>query len=458
MEKKIILFIVLIFGIFLVDIQTIVLLTTVYAIGYGIIYFVSRKQHSSELKVYDMLFIVGGVYMLLCYLYMETNGFTYLFSPDIYGTFMPKTEDYLRLNNYTSILSEIWQDYNFFSRDYFGFYTYSIPFAIFSSKIGANLYVSMQISVLLLYSLSGVVIFKLLNVNGFDVKKSYKYTIIISVFSVIFFYSSQYLRDIHIMLLSLMGIYFTFKKEFSTINLLKIIAVILITCTFRIETGLFLFVLIPVYLLLTLQRSRQKTLVFIFSLIIFSIGISLFSSNFPAMKATYKANNEAYIKDISASEGVIGTLQKIPIAGDVASIIYNALLPIPFWSQFTPPPKQPYGYEAYNFMRFPESIASIFNLFILLSIAFWFITKGLKQKIKKQLSKPLVYQLIIGFTYLYLQSAVTSTRRLMAYYVVFYIFAFIIFENMSIGLKRDLYLISFVSFILLQIIGIIYLY
>src|SRR5690606_17450767 len=118
---------------------------------------------------------------------------------------------------------------------------------------GADFYLGQQVSVLLLYSFVGIVIYKLLIINNFDRKKAYKYTLVICVFSILFFYSSQVLRDVHILLLYLLGIYFTFKKEFSLINLIKIVLITYLCTTLRLESGLFMVILIPIYLLLSLQ-------------------------------------------------------------------------------------------------------------------------------------------------------------------------------------------------------------
>src|SRR5690606_15202218 len=119
--------------------------------------------------------------------------------------------------------------------------------------------------------------------------------------------------------------------------------------------------------------------------------------------------------------GIIGTFQKIPIIGDFASIIYTALLPIPFWSRFTTSPSNPLGKETYNIMNFPLSISSLFHMIVIMVVLAWVFSKKIRNKTNGYISKVLQYHLWIGIIMLYLQSAVTESRRVMAYYCIFYI-------------------------------------
>lgn len=159
-----------------------------------------------------------------------------------------------------------------------------------------------------------------------------------------------------------MGIYLTFKKDFSIVNLIKIIAIIYINTLFRIETGLFLVVLIPAYLLLTLQSSKYKTLVFTFSglmlFVLFVISVSYINQ----IQALFASNQEAYVEGITEGSGIIATFQRIPIIGDFISIIYNAAQPLPFWARLEYSGKGSLGPEVYNIMNFPSSFAAFFNM------------------------------------------------------------------------------------------------
>jgi len=449
-----------IIGIFIVDVQTMIFMLVVYVIGLGIGSLLNKTYKKDVLKIYSILYTAGAAYMLTCYAYMTYHGYDYLFSPDIASTFHPITQGYLSLGSYSNSLNDIWRSYAFLDRYQYGYFTYSTLFAFLGNIFNANFYIGQNLSVLFLYSFVGVVLFKLLLINNIDKIKAYKNSLTICLFSIIFFYSFQTLRDIHILLLYLLAIYFTFKENFSVANLLKLILVIFICCTFRIESGLFLFVLIPTYLLLSLKNIKQRNYVLIISLIVGVVFFSLVIPNYKSIDTVLNANQENYVENVEKKgSGVISNLQKIPIAGNFISIIYNAVQPIPFWGRFTPELARSttLGKEVYNIMSFPLSIASFFNWFVIVYILFWLFSKGLREKTKDYISKPLHYQLWIGLFFLYLQSAVISQRRLMAYYCMFYILFFIVYNHISESDRKQITLTAILSFIALQIIGLIYL-
>jgi len=447
-----------IIGIFIVDLQTMMFMLLVYAAGFGICSLLNKTHKRNILKIYSILFISGASYMLVCYTYMTYYNYEYLFSPDISGYFLPTTEQYFSTGNYFLTLKDIWTDYNFLSRFQYGYFSYSTFFALLGSIFNANFYIEQNISVLFLYPFVGIVLYKLMLTNSFEKRKAFRYSIMICFCSILLFYSFQTLRDIHILLLYLLAIYFTFNKEFLASTLIRLILVIILCCTFRLESGLFLFVLIPTYLLLTLQKSKQKNLVIFFSVIIFIVGLVILIPNISQIEYVFSANNESYTSLVKEGSGVISTLQKIPIAGDLASIVYTAVQPLPFWGIFTVPRgAEALGPATYNIMNFPLSIASFFNWFVLVYILFWLFSKGLRRKTKGFISKPLQYQLWIGLIFLYMQSAVVEQRRIIGYYCMFYILFFIIYNHIGAKDKKQITLTAIFSFIALQIIGLIYL-
>src|SRR5690554_3647170 len=281
MTKNFILFATLaLLGVMTVDFATIFLAAIIYFSGIALLFFVNKKDKTTKqiVNVYQVVYVAGFAYILLCYIYMTSYGYQYLLAWDIPKYFMPMTEKFLGYGSITSAMVENWSGFNFFSRYHSGFFGYLIPFAYLSEFLGANLYVSMQFTTLLIASLSAVVVFKLLLVNQFTPKKAYRYAIIICLFSVLFFYSTQLLRDIHIMFLYLLGIYLTFEKNFSLGHLFKLLIVILLSCTLRIETGLFQFILVPVYLLLTMQQSKKKVAAVSMSAVIAVGGLFLLAT------------------------------------------------------------------------------------------------------------------------------------------------------------------------------------
>lgn len=450
-------FLVSLFGVFAFDFPTVAFALCIYIFGLGVISATNLKDKENLryiIKIYQIVFTAGFFYACICYLYMMSNSYSYLLAIDIDSYFMPVTESFIQYGSVTTAMSENWAGYNFFSRYHSGYFGYLIPFAYLSDYLGANLYVSMQFSTLVIASLSGVIIYKLLLFNSFEAKKAYKYAIIICLFSVLFFYSTQMLRDIHIMFLYLLGIYLTFKKEFSTSQLVKLIFVILLSCTLRIETGLFQFVLVPVYLLLTMQRSKKKTAVLLVSAAIAIAGMAMAAIYFNKITSIFTANSEYYFESDKGS-GVIGNLQRIPVAGNALAVVYNAVQPLPFWLKFEASAED-YRPEMYNPMTFPLSFAAFFNWIALFFIFAFIFIKKIRKKVSYSISKPLLYQLYIGAIFLYIQATVISQRRLMAYYVIFYILFFIIFTSVTKKTRGTLMLGAASSYAMLQFFSLLY--
>lgn len=444
-------------GSFIVDVQTMIYMWVIYLMGVAISTVLNKGENKTNaIKIYQILFFAGATYMLMSYAYMTYHNYTYLFAPDIDGYFLPWTENYINEGSYWAALSEIWKNYNFFNRFQTGYFTYATLFGFIGQIFNANFYVGQQISVLFLYPFVGILIYRLFRLNNFDNIKSYKYTVIISLFSIIFFYSSLILRDIHILLLYLIGIYLTFKKDFSLVTLIKIIVIIYINTLFRIETGLFLVVLIPAYLLLSLKNSKYKTLVFAFSALMLFVLFVISVSYINQIQALFANNQEAYVEGITEGGGMIATFQRIPIIGDFISIIYNAAQPLPFWAKLYYSGKGGLGPEVYNIMNYPQSFAALFNWVVIVYIFSWLFIKDIRKRTIGFISKPLKYQLWIGLIFFFIQSAVVSQRRLMAYYVIYYIFFFIIFNRVDKVNKKYINAVTIISFMLLQLVGLVY--
>ncbi len=446
------------FSCILTGIGTTAFILAVYLIGNAICFILNKTDRINILSLYATLFTVGVAYMLVSYAYMIYNNYEYLLAFDIYNVFHPNAKKLLDLGNYLFALESIWGEYMFLSRLESGYFTYATTFAYIADYFNADFYLGQNTSVLFLYSFVGVLLYKLILSSGLPRIKAYKYTLIISFCSVIFFYSFQTLRDTHILLIYLSAIYLTYKSNFSIANLCAIITLSLLCCTFRVESGLFLFILIPTYLLLTLKQSKQKYIVVGVSIFITIIGYIIIVHLFANILQIAEANHEAYSADVTQGTGVISMFQRIPFIGDILSIIYNALQPLPFWSRFSYGPQSKYGGEVYNILNFPRAIATLFHCFVIVCICYWFLNASLRRKINRLINTPLKYQLLIGFVYLFIQSAVISQRRLMPYYAIYYILFFIIYSNMNMTEKKQANLTVIGVYISLQIFGWLYLF
>ncbi len=424
-----------------------------YGVGF-LILLVVNKNDGYVKRLYNVLFLCASTYLLMCYTYMRANNYEWLLAFDTYNSFLPETIHYMQSGNYNfiSILSLIFEDYILFSRDIPIYFVYSCFWGLVAHIIDADLYYVQQLSVLFLYLFVGIVLYKIMLLNRFTKSKAMKYTIIICTCSTIFFYSSQILRDIHILLLSLLAIYYTFKQEFSLLNLLKIILCIILITGLRVESGLFMCCLIPAYIYIHLNNKGNIIYkIFLGLLVLICVFMILlpYATNFSEI---FEANRGNYIDDVSSSDGIIGSLQKIPIIGDILSIIYNAIQPVPFWQKFSPSIGS-HGSQAYNVMRFVSIFSSFFHLIVIVYIIVALSITSIRKIVFDKLNKSMKVQLLLGFVFLYLQSAVISQRRLLPYYCVYYILFFIIYTNVANKNKINLNIITVILFILLQVFG-----
>lgn len=454
---RIILFLIFVFTTLFIDLPTALFSLLIYAIGLIIVYWLNNKTYTKTIiKLYNALFASSFIYLLLCFIYMTYNNYDHLLSYDVIEYFLPQTKYYLSEGNYVNIFMSIWEDYTPFTREVPGYFTILTLFGKTSEMIGSNFYISLQLSSILAFCLSGILIFRLFIINRFDYKKCFKYTLLTSLFSLLFFYSGQILRDMYITLFYLAGIYLTFKKEFSIKTTIKIILIIVATATFRIESGLFLLFLIPIHLLYSLEKSKQRIYVIIASTIIILVVLAFTFNNLTQIQNIYEFNREVYVEGIKEGSGTISTLQKIPILGDFASIIYNALQPIPFWSRFYPPTSHEGDWSVYNIMRFPQAFASLFNFIVIFYIVVWLFMKNVRYQVRGKIPKPLQYNLWIGLLFFLLQSSVITQRRLMGYYCIYYILFFIIYSNIRVTEKKQFNGLAISLFTLMQVVGLIY--
>lgn len=453
--RYIILIVVLIFGVVIVDFTSALFTLFLFLVGSLFVKQVFKSKTKYHIKLFQITFIVGLTFIYMSYGYMKYHNYGYLFGNDSVDAFIPKTLEYI--NNSTGFFSaiiNIFKNYSFFDRDIPGYYSGAVLFGYISQYLHFDIYYSLQLYNLLFGAFVANIVFLISNKYITDTTKSYKYSLIIFICSPILFYTANISRDLQVTLLYLTAINLTLTSKFSSKNLIYLVIVILITMTFRVESGLFLFVLIPTYLLLTLQNKKQRNYVIAVSVIIVIISTIFFTANYNQIQSVYTANQEAYFDESKFSEesGMISKLQSVPIGGDFASVIYNGVQPIPFWSRFTASSKDP-RVEIYNIMNFPKSVSSFFNWFVIVYILFWLFSKHLRIKTKSIITKPLKYNLWIGLIFLLMQSAVIAQRRLLGYYIIFYILFFIIYSQIGNKEKKTMTFIAVSGFVALQVVS-----
>lgn len=449
----IILSIVLLTALFIciVGLPTTTVLLVAYFGGLVLSLFATNKNFRWDaVKVYNSLFAIGGIYLLICYMYMVAKSYTFLFASDTPRYFLPLTKAFMG-DSFKESMALIWSNYELLGYFKPGYFTYTVLFGYINQWVGGDLYVSLMISTLMIYSMSGVVFFRLLTLNNFGNGKSVKYAIIVFCCSIILFYSSQILRDIHVLLIYLLVILYTFKP-ISLANILRMMLLTVICATFRIESALFLVMVLLSYTYIpSRQKNKSQSAMILLLLVLLIAGIYFFDD----FIAIYDENRANYVDDISTGSGVIALLQRIPIIGDILSVIYNFLQPMPCWARMSPPAGTDM-FEEYNIMGFPRILASFFNCVVLLTTCIWLFGKR-RNAVWKGLSTPLKMHICLGVIFLLLQSAVIDQRRLMAYYCVFFILFFSILKTYTRRSKQNLLLGALGIYSIIQIVTFTYL-
>lgn len=457
MIKHIFLFLLTASVVFVTNIETALFVILLYALGSIIVrQFNHLDNRKYSINIYQTVYLIGLAYIVLCFVYMQYHNYDYLLAFDTINSFLPNTERYLAAGSLHNIFSEVWSNFDFFDRNPLGYYTFTSFFGYFAQALNANLYFSLQSSTLFVSGLISVLFYRLLVVNKLSPQISNKYAIITSVFSVFFFYSTLILRDMHIALFYICGVYITYLK-FSGRNIIILFVLAFMTSIFRIESGLFFLSFIPVYILLSFRSKRSITYTIIGSTIVLVALGSFAIQNYSYMVQVFEANREIYVDRVLEGSGLIAFFQSLPpIISDILSIIYNGVQPLPFWGKLTPAidPTRP---EAYNIMTFPLSFAAFFNWIVIFFIMFYLLVSNLRRKVNQIISLPLKYNITLGLLFLFIQSSVIAQRRLIGYYLVFYALFFMIYSNTNHREKRQIVTVAALSFVFVQLIAYQYL-
>ena len=441
-----------ILGILLIDFSTASLFVLFFIVGT----LITKRLNKGIIKIYavkifHISFLSGYTYILMCFSYMVINNYDYLLIFDTKVAYMPQIKEYLEFGKnggYLGVVSHIWGSYNFYASFSVGFYTLATLFGYISYLIDSNLYVSIQIGILSLTSFTGVIIFRTLIANGISEDKSYKYSIAISLCTILFFYSTLIIRDGLIAFFFICLIYICFLP-LTYRNLLRMSLLIALVILFRIESGIFSLLFIPLYILIiNYHRIINRfyfTLLSTGFIIVFIIIVYL---GYNYAMEVYNENYVYYMASVSEGDGIIGMLQRLPFGvRELSSILYTALQPIPFYAKMS---IQYYGGinpESYNIMAYPTLLASFFNFFVIAYLFVMLVTKTHYFRMNRTI-KSLIY---FSFLSLGIQSAVVEQRRVMGFYIVFYII-FAMFHSST--KKRDRNVLNFVIvtiFFLIQI-------
>lgn len=439
-------------GAIVLNFQSICFAALLFFIGEIIVRFSNVHERNYLIRVFHTLYNAGLLYAIACTIYMRVHDYEWLLAFDTINYFLPQTQMFIEEGNgnYLLTLKAIFEDYNIFSEHQYLYFAYTCLWGIIAQATDTDFYFVIQLSTLILFPFIGIFLYKILRLESFSTTESFKYAIYICLFSIVFSYSSQILRDLHVMLMYIIAFYITIRYKASLYSLSLLSLIIFLTFGLRVESGIFLCSFIPLMLLASIRRRGLGQYLVILSVIVLIVFYVVIQRNYQIIQMIYETNLEEYVNPIAEGTGMIGTLQKIPIIGSVLSILYNAVQPMPFWRILTPTDAAIYGGEAYNIMNITRATSSFVNLLAIIYILYWLFskTKGI------QPHKAFVYQLWLGIIFLYLQSAVMAQRRIMAYYCLYYIFALMIFHKLSHKERTTLNVVATSLFIVFQIMGI----
>lgn len=410
----------------------------------------NNPNHKNSHKVYQTIFISSTAYLLICYAYMNSKGYDYLLVYDTYNVFIPNVSQLLKAGSIRNIFEAIWSKYSIFDNYQCGFYSFLTFWAVIGRFLGTEIYLSVQIGLLSVCSLTPMLIYKLLRESEIDENSSVKYATIIGICSVLFYYTNLVLRDGLIALL-LVYIFYTMKHPVSIGNLVRVFISLFLISTLRIETGLLSIIFVPAYFIIWTTKKSPSGKLILLGVITLSIGLYCGLYFFKDILELYEMNNEYYTQSVIEQDRVISSLQRLPpVIKDVASIIFNALLPLPCWSKMVHIGAYAARPECYNIMNFPMVIYSFFGLYIIISLCYYFFNHCFAN-IDSHLRFCAIL-LFPGALFLSLQSAVTTQRRIMGVYVLFYLLWAIIHERTSKHINDGILVVSVVIYLLIQLV------
>lgn len=237
----------------------------------------------------------------------------------------------------------------------------------------------------------------------------WKSIVVFSIISPFFLYSCQLMRDVHVALLY-STLCFLAVKQAQICRYILLLALIIITCCLRLESGLFAIAFVLLALALKFYNTNFFGK-FCVVCIILLIMISSYSDVLAIMNKTLDSYLERSV-DFASNDSLGVKLNLLPFPISVlAKTIFAMLLPFPIWHPFQED-------HSYSYLRIFECPFPIYWCVILLSLIHIIWTKW------KILDNEFKYLLFLSLIYLALVSASEfNVRRLMAFYpIIFSVF------------------------------------
>ena len=262
-----------------------------------------------------------------------------------------------------------------------------------------------------------VIIYNLLRTYALEKDKARTYALIVSFVSIVFYYNATIIRDGIITIFILQMLKIISSENLSVRSLIKVIILLYLVSTFRIETALGCCLYLGAYYIINIHNASKSISNGVFLAIGIIVLVFVFQTSLDKLLYVYDSNYENYVAGVNEESGIMGTIQRLPpVIREISAIIFVALTPIPCWSRLAD-----FGNmgrpECFNIMNFPTIISAFFNFYIIVYLLSCLFTNKSALRNKPYALKVL---LVFGFLFMSLQTTVVSQRRIMSVYVLFY--------------------------------------
>lgn len=354
------------------------------------------------------------------------------------------TVHYILLDNSRNILLQIFRDeYTLYELSNMGlpyvtgeknffdiFFVYGIDelplHVVFTSLIanfsihidGSNIILTQKLLSPFLGGLFSVILYSTLKYQFKNTATAFKATMVYSLFSAIFMYSTPMLRDIDVALAYMIFFYLFLQKD-SLVNVLSMLLVAFITYFLRNESGIVLFALTNLSLFLSVKKLKNIWLkmiiylvLFVFFLVFVYLSVSVILSI--GDKYSQMLEGRATMGAAQSTQGSFSKIfEKLPFGlRHSVKVIFGQIQPFPLFIAIEQP---------------LTMLSGVFWPFVFIMMLYGIIHKYVREKIDIKIK----YLLMVTISILFLMSTEPMTRRMLSVYPIIYITAIYVFYSIS---------------------------
>lgn len=409
-------------------------------------YFQAKEFKKDALLIFETSYMVFFIYALMCFTFMTLHNYDYLQSIDGISVYIPYTQELLDTSSLKNLIFEIYNSWKYsFAGSILIVFVY---IGKLSSLMDGELYVTIQISILLFAAWTSVVVYNILVINKIPNKLALIYTLLYSFLSIHFLMSTFIVRDMPITLFFTLLIYLSFKPI--TIRIISIaLLLVFLIMSIRLSSGI--FASLYIFLILISSIKKGNSLKKLASFLILSIFVLVAFAYIDSIQSTYELKHAQYSAlEAAAGKGTstVAAFNILPPGiSHLFKAFYNQLMPIPSWRTMIETSFRP---ESYNIMNFPVITATFFRYCMWFIIFIGLSSKKTRTFIMK--NKVLVYNMLIAILFIAVQTDSMGHRRILGVYPVFFLLSVLIYQNLNSKNKKIMLVIPLAVFAVLQFV------